>query len=30
MFFKGGELAETIVGAKKYEQYDEALSNHLA
>lgn len=30
MFFKQGEVAETLVGAKKYEEYSETLNKHLA
>jgi thioredoxin 1 len=30
MFFNQGEVAETIVGAKKYEEYTAALDQHLA
>lgn len=30
MFFNQGEVAETIVGAKKYEDYTAALDRHLA
>lgn len=29
MFFKEGELVETLVGAKAYEQYSEELEKHL-
>jgi len=29
MFFSQGELAETLVGAKKYEEYVEVLDQHL-
>ena len=30
MFFAKGDLAETLVGAKKYEEYTAALDQHLA
>lgn len=30
MIFKQGELAETVVGAKPYEDFTSALANHLA
>lgn len=30
MFFSQGDLAETLIGAKKYEEYTEALDQHLA
>jgi thioredoxin 1 len=30
MFFKQGEVAETLVGAKKYDEYNETLSKYLA
>jgi thioredoxin 1 len=30
MFFKQGELAETLVGAKPYEEFSNALTQHLA
>ncbi|WP_416669130.1 thioredoxin [Egbenema bharatensis] len=30
MFFNQGEVAETLVGAKKYEEYTAALDKHLA
>jgi thioredoxin 1 len=30
MIFKQGELAETVVGAKPYEDFSSALVNHLA
>ncbi|MFE4107700.1 thioredoxin [Almyronema epifaneia] len=30
MFFKQGELAETLVGAKPYEEFSGALDKHLA
>jgi thioredoxin 1 len=30
MFFNQGDIAETIVGAKKYEEYSTALSQYLA
>ncbi|MBW4542137.1 MAG: thioredoxin family protein [Myxacorys chilensis ATA2-1-KO14] len=30
MIFKQGELAETVVGAKSYEDFSSALANHLA
>jgi thioredoxin 1 len=30
MFFKQGDVAETLVGAKKYEEYSAALDKHLA
>jgi len=30
MIFKQGELAETIVGAKPYEEFSSALDKHLA
>ena len=30
MFIKQGEVVETIVGAKKYDAYSEALDKHLA
>ncbi len=30
MFINKGEIAETIVGAKKYEDYTTALDRHLA
>lgn len=30
MFFTQGDLAETLVGAKKYEDYSTALSKYLA
>jgi thioredoxin 1 len=29
MFFKQGELVETLVGAKTYDQYSEELEKHL-
>lgn len=30
MFFKQGELAETLVGAKPYEEFSNTLTKHLA
>ncbi len=30
MFFRQGEVAETLVGAKKYEEYTAAMDKHLA
>lgn len=30
MFFKQGDVAETLVGKKPYEDYSEALTKHLA
>jgi thioredoxin 1 len=30
MFIKQGEIAETLVGAKKYEEYSATLDKHLA
>jgi len=30
MFFKGGELVETLVGSKTYEQFSQELEKHLA
>ena len=30
MIFKQGELAETLVGAKPYEEFSSALANHVA
>ncbi|NJL85902.1 MAG: thioredoxin [Leptolyngbyaceae cyanobacterium SM1_1_3] len=30
MYFKQGELAETLVGAKPYEEFSSALDKHLA
>ncbi len=30
MFFKQGEVAETLVGAKKYDEYNETLNKYLA
>ncbi len=30
MFFKQGEVAETLVGKKPYEEYSAALDKHLA
>ncbi|RZM74362.1 thioredoxin [Leptolyngbya iicbica] len=30
MFFADGNLAETMVGAKKHEEYQEAVDRHLA
>lgn len=29
MFFKAGDVAETLVGAKKYEEYSDALDKYL-
>lgn len=30
MFFAQGEIAETLIGAKKYEEYSAALDKHLS
>ncbi|MGF1513941.1 MAG: thioredoxin [Elainellaceae cyanobacterium] len=30
MFFKQGDVAETLIGKKSYEEYSTALSNHIA
>ena len=29
LFFKGGELAETMIGVKTYEEFSQALEKHL-
>jgi len=30
MFFKGGELVETLVGSKTYEQFSQELEKHIS
>ena len=30
MFFANGDLAETLIGAKQQEEYEEAITRHLA